>query len=109
MKPEELKREVVDSPEMLTVKLRYKQPDGETSTELSDVLTDEGQKWQQAGPDFKFASSVALWGLLLRDSEDAIEGSIDLVNELALSGRSDDPRGERAGFMDLVRTWQSRR
>ena len=107
--PAKVNRKVVDSPEILTVKLRYKQPDGETFTELSEVLIDDGKAWERAGSDFKFASSVALWGLLLRDSRYAIEGSVDLINELALGGRGDDPRGERAGFMDLVRTWNTRR
>lgn len=106
---EKAKQEVVASPEMLTVKLRYKQPNGDLSTELSKALTDEGVAWQQASQDFQFASSVALWGLLLRDSDYAIEGSIDLLYELALKGSGDDPRGQRAGFIDLVRKWQTLR
>jgi len=56
---------VIDSPELLTVKVRYKQPDGDVSTELSKPLTDEGKSLAQVSDDFRFASSVALWGMLL--------------------------------------------
>ncbi len=102
-------RKIVDSPELLNVKLRYKQPDGDTSTELSEALTDENKSFDQASDDFRFTSSVALWGMLLRSSEHRGEGDVDLVNQLALSGKGDDPKGERTEFLDLVRKWSSQK
>ncbi|YCM46261.1 VWA domain-containing protein [Verrucomicrobiaceae bacterium 227] len=102
-------RKIVESPELLTVKLRYKQPDGDTSTELSQTLTDENRNWPQASDDFRFASSVALWGMLLRNSEHAGEGSPEMVTELALGARGNDPKGERAGHLDLLRNWTNKR
>jgi len=98
-------RKIVDSPELLTLKLRYKQADGDTSTELAEALTDGNGSWKEASDDFRFASAVALWGMLLRNSEHSGEGNLDLVELLALEGRGDDSKGERAGFADLVRKW----
>ncbi|MDA7537005.1 DUF3520 domain-containing protein, partial [bacterium] len=102
-KPVEPEVKIVDSPELLTVKLRYKQPDGQVSTELSQPLTDENGRWQQASEDFRFASAVSLWGMLLRDSKHAGSGNSELVTTLALSGKGDDEKGERVEFIDLLR------
>lgn len=107
--PAEAVREIVKSPELLTVKLRYKQPDGETSTEVSQALTDANGGWQKASDDFRFASSVALWGMLLRNSVHAGEGSPEMVSELASGAQGTNPKGERAGHLDLLRTWTTGR
>ena len=106
---EEPKLDVVDSPEMLTVKLRYKQPDGDVSTELARPLTDTGNPWEKSSEDFKFSSGVALWGMLLRNSPYAGSGTPELVSELASNGQGDDVNGDRVELMDLVRRWSSRR
>lgn len=106
---EEPRLDVVDSPEMLTVKLRYKQPDGDVSTELARPLTDSGNRWEKSSEDFKFSSGVALWGMLLRNSPYAGSGTPELVSELASSGQGDDVNGDRVELMDLVRRWSSLR
>ncbi len=103
------KVKLTDSPELLTVKLRYKQPDGQVSTEISQPLTDQNGKWQEASEDFRFASSVSLWGMLLRDSKHAGAGTPELVTQLALSGKGDDVKGERAEFLDILRRWSTKR
>ena len=103
------KVKLTDSPELLTVKLRYKQPDGQVSTEISQPLTDQNGKWQEASEDFRFASSVSLWGMLLRDSKHAGSGTPELVTQLALSGKGDDEKGERAEFLDILRRWSTKR
>jgi hypothetical protein len=53
---------------MLTVKLRYKQPDANTSKLLEVPLTDSGRRFGKATTDTKFAAAVAAFGMLLRDS-----------------------------------------
>ena len=108
-KPVVVPREIVDSPEMLTVKLRYKEPNGDVSTELAQTLTDENGSWSQASEDFRFSSGVALWGMLLRDSKHAGSGNSELVTKLALSGKGDDEEGQRTEFLDLLRRWSARR
>ena len=58
--------------ELLTVKLRYKQPDAPkeqgTSTLIEFPVTDGGRTFEQADADFQFAAEVAGFGMLLRDS-----------------------------------------
>jgi len=99
-------RELVDSPEMLTVKLAYKTPDAKKETEsiyFNTPVIDSGKSWQEASEDFKFASAVSLFGMKLRRSEYAGNAGYDLVKKLAEAGRGKDPKGLRTEFSDLVR------
>ena len=91
------------SAEVLTVKLRYKQPDGDTSTKVEFVLDETDQHWNQADPDFQFVSAVAGFGMLLRDSEHKGGTTFDLILELAQSGQGEDRFGYRRAFQELVR------
>ena len=54
---------------MMTVKLRYKEPEGDKSKLLTFPITDQGAKLKDASQDFVFSSSVASFGMLLRDSK----------------------------------------
>jgi Ca-activated chloride channel family protein len=86
----------------LTVKLRYKDPDAETSKLLSRSLAGPVQKMKDAPADFRFASAVAAFGMLLRDSQYRGEATYGLVGELARGGLGADPNGHRAEFLELV-------
>lgn len=55
-------RVYTNSDELLTVKLRYKQPDKDVSKKIELVVKDD--KKNQVSPDFHFASAVAMYGLL---------------------------------------------
>jgi Ca-activated chloride channel family protein len=89
------------SDELLTVNLRYKQPDGDTSQLLKRPLSKDVLKQEVSG-DFHFAAAVAGLGMLLRDSEYKGDLALDDVRGLAEEGRGDDPRGTRAGFISLL-------
>jgi Ca-activated chloride channel family protein len=89
--------------ELLTVKLRYKEPDGETSRLLELPVKDEQKSYGEATPDFKFAAAVASFGMVLRDSPHKGNASLDGVLELAREGLGPDRYGYRAEFVDLVR------
>jgi secreted protein with Ig-like and vWFA domain len=91
------------SKELLTLKLRYKQPDGDTSKKLEFPLAEKVDRFSQASADFRFAASVAGFGMTLRDSP--YRGGITLagVAEIAASSLGDDRQGYRAEFLDLVR------
>ncbi len=95
------------SPEMVTVKLRHKKPDGETSELTERSFTDNGSKFENAAPDLKFAAAVAEFGMLLRDSQYKGKGSFGAVIEWAQEGRGRDTAGYRAGFIELARKAQS--
>lgn len=100
------RRVLVESREMLTVKLAYKQPDATKETEstyFNTAVTDSGKAWAQASEDFKFASSVGLFGMLKRQSQNAGQGDYALVQKLAEQGRGKDAKGRRTEFSDMVR------
>ncbi len=90
--------------ELLTVKFRYKKPDGDTSTEMVHILKDE---INQPSEDMKFASAVALFGMQLRHSKFHNNSKTDDVITLAEEGRGIDKDGYRAEFIRLVNSYQS--
>jgi Ca-activated chloride channel family protein len=89
--------------ELLTLKMRYKQPDGETSRKLDWAVTDDGKAFRAASGDFQFATAVAGFGLLLRDSQFKGNLTCAAVLELAQRGISADEHGYRAEFLEIVR------
>jgi Ca-activated chloride channel homolog len=95
------------SQEVVTVKLRYKKPDGETSELTERSLVDNGSKFENAAPDLKFAAAVAEFGMLLRDSPYKGKGSFGAVIEWAREGKGRDLAGYRAGFIEMAREAQT--
>ncbi len=96
-----------NSSEMLTVKLRYKKPDGDKSELIERPVVDDGRQFANASPDFKFAAAVAEFGMLLRDSEFKGSGTLGAVLEWAQEGKGNDANGYRAEFLELVRKAQA--
>ena len=91
------------SGELLNLKLRYKEPDADTSKLLQFPVTDRGTSLAQASRDFKFASAVAALGMILRDSPYKGNATLGSVLELAEAGKGDDKQGYRAEFIELTR------
>ncbi|PUZ27409.1 Ca-activated chloride channel family protein [Chitinophaga costaii] len=56
-----------------------------------------------APADFRFASSVSLFGMLLRKSAFAGQGNIDLVIRIAKSSQDQDPEGYRGEFLKMAK------
>jgi len=94
------------SPELLTVKLRYKEPDGDTSKLIERPFVDTGAQFANAASDLKFAAAVAEFGMILRDSEFKGTGTLGAVAEWAREGQGADENGYRVGFLTLVRKAQ---
>jgi Ca-activated chloride channel family protein len=94
--------DLIASPEMLTVKLRYKKPAEDTSVEFELPVIDNETKWQDASGDFKFAAAVAGYGLVLRESEHKGKLNLDMVRKMAEEGRGSDGHGLRQEFIDMV-------
>ena len=90
------------SKELFFLKLRYKQPDGDTSSLLEFPVADGGAAYSAASGEFKFAAAVAAFGMLLRDSKHKGSASYDSVLELGGEGAVRDPHGYRAEFLELV-------
>jgi Ca-activated chloride channel family protein len=88
--------------ELLTVKVRWKEPAGTVSTKREFPLVDGGASYGKASRDFKFAASVVGFGMKLRGSPYAAKLTWDAVAEWASDGLSFDPGAYRAEFVDLV-------
>ena len=97
------KHEILKSPELLTLKLRYKQPDGDTSTKIEMPVTDRGLSYSKASDDFKFAAAVSQFGMILRNSPHKGTASFDGVVELADEGKGKDEKGYRGEFVEMVK------
>ncbi len=100
-------KDLKSSPEMMTVKLRYKKPDGDKSQLIERSVTDAGAKFANASTDLKFAAAVAEFGMLLRDSQYKGNGTMGAVLEWAQEGKGADANGYRTGFIELVRKAQA--
>jgi len=84
--------------EAMTVKIRYKAPDGDVSTLMTTAVANQ----TQSIPELGFAAAVVEFGMLLRDSE--FKGASSFSEALALAQRfkGDDPHGHRAEFIRLI-------
>jgi len=92
----------VTSGEMLTVKLRYKDPQASESQLISYPVVDQGLRLTEASSDLKFAAAVASFGMVLRDSPYKGNSKIDDVIKLAQDSLGEDASGYRAEFLSLV-------
>jgi len=88
------------SKELVTLKLRYKEPDASRSNMITRVVVD-GPDAQTR--DFRFASAVAEFGLLLRESKYRKNASYRDVIETAGQTLKDDQDGLRSEFIELVK------
>jgi Ca-activated chloride channel homolog len=102
------KREINnDNPELLTLKLRYKKPDGNTSKLSETTVTDSGKSFSQASSDFKFASAVGGFGMILKNSEHKGGWTFKSTLDVAEKSKGDDKEGYRAEFINLVKKAKS--
>ena len=103
-KTAEAKSEFID--ELLTLKMRYQPPAGGQSTLLTFPVKDSQAKFGAASVDFQFATAVASFGMLLRDSQYKGDTSFAAVLETAAAAKGEDKYGYRAEFMELVKSAQ---
>ncbi|HZI72981.1 MAG TPA: VWA domain-containing protein, partial [Gemmatimonadales bacterium] len=87
------------SPELLTIRLRYKEPTGSKSRFLSVPVVDRGER---GSDDFRFASAVAAFAMVLRNSEYKGAADYSLVLALARQARGEDEEGYRQEFISMV-------
>ena len=92
--------------ELATVKFRYKNPDEDVSKELIQTIKDSKNQFSSATSDFKFASSVAWFGLVLRESEFIKDKDFNKIINLAKQGKSNDEEGYRSEFIRLVESYK---
>lgn len=91
-----------ESEELLNLKLRYKPPTEDVSRLLEFPVKDAGEGFEVGSTDFRFAASVASFGMLLRDSEHKGAATYASTVEWAREARGEDRHGYRAEFLQLV-------
>ncbi|WP_319503543.1 von Willebrand factor type A domain-containing protein [uncultured Draconibacterium sp.] len=89
------------SDELLTIKLRYKEPEGSESKLMEIPL--ESKLVENTSANFRFSAAVAEFGMLLRNSEFAGNTNFDSILELARRAKGDDEEGYRSEFIQLVK------
>ncbi len=97
------KRELVKSDDIMTLKLRYKEPTENKSKLLKYKIKKENMK-DKVSEDFNWAMAVAEFGLLLRKSEHKANANFKQVLSLAKANKGKDEDGNRAEFIKLVET-----
>ena len=88
--------------ELATVKFRYKNPKEDKSIETVQTIANKSTDLKNASVDFKFASSVAWFGLKLRDSKLITDKESSHIVDLAKQGIKNDKDGYKAEFVRLV-------
>jgi len=102
---EKASQEVKANPkaELMNVKLRYKQPDGNTSTKVEIPVKGKVLDLQETSDNFRFSASIAEFGLILRNSDYKEDASMEEVIALAKEARGEDEEGYRSEFLKLVK------
>jgi Ca-activated chloride channel homolog len=90
--------------EVATIRVRYKQPQGDESTEFRQVVKDGQKAFSRTSDNFRFSSAVALFGMLLQDSEFKGTSDYDTVVAMAQKARGEDEDGYRSEFVRLVKS-----
>jgi Ca-activated chloride channel family protein len=92
------------SSEFLTIKLRYKKPDGSTSMLFEKPVKGNVQSIDKASENLRFAAAVSEFGMILRDSEFKGSATLEGASVLANSARGEDEDGYRAELIRLIKT-----
>ena len=94
------------SPEMLTVKLRYKPPTEDVSKLLAVEVVDRDTPFERTSENFRWATAVVEFGQLLRDSKFKGDVTYDKIIAHAKAAKGKDDNGYRAEFIRLVENAQ---
>jgi len=89
--------------EWLTLKLRYKNPEANESQLIQQIVTNSPVEFERADNDFRFASSVAGFGLMLRQSQYRGDLTYDMVTKMAVNAKGIDEEGYRGEMVRLIK------
>lgn len=90
--------------ELGTIKFRYKKPQGSKSSEIIHVINNAKSKSESK--DFKFASSVAWFGLVLRESQFITGKDLTAIEKIAKENKGEDKEGYRSGFVEMIQGYK---
>ncbi len=95
------------SAELLTVSFRYKQPTASESQLLAVVVKDSNTRFAKASDDFRFSAAVAEFGMILRNSSEVGDATMEDVIGIACNSLGEDLHGYRAEFVSLAQMTQA--
>lgn len=90
------------SSELLTVKVRYKNPHVENSELMQTAVEEQGASLASTSDNFRMAAAVAGWGMHLSSSAFVGRATMKELIELARGARGSDPHGLRAECVQLM-------
>ncbi|OFY36687.1 MAG: hypothetical protein A2W91_02745 [Bacteroidetes bacterium GWF2_38_335] len=93
---------VKSSGNLMTVKLRYKEPDADSSKLIACRYKRDDIKKSKISENFKLAASVASFGMLLRDSENKGTATYEATLAMAKDAKGEDKYGYREEYIKLV-------
>lgn len=97
-----IKATAANDPNWVSLKLRYKPPQEEVSQLLQFYAANNGKQFDQSSEDTRFATAVAAFGMLLKQSKYSGDLTFDQVKNIAQASRGADKEGYRAEFVQLV-------
>ena len=97
-----VKANAYPSEELLTLKLRYKNPQSNVSQLIEQPVVNRSVELNETTNNFRFAAAVAGFGMLLRDSEHKESLTYDAVATLAQEAKGEDLEGYRQEFIRMV-------
>lgn len=92
------------SDEILTLKLRYKTPDGNKSRLIEQPVLDNAVALNKTSENYRFSAAVAAFGMVLRDSEFKGSSTFTSALELANNAKGRDEEGYRTEFISLIKS-----
>ncbi|WP_289053065.1 vWA domain-containing protein [Carboxylicivirga marina] len=95
------------SDEWLTLKLRYKKPDAKESVLITQTLKGKMKTYKNASEDFRFAASVAGFGMLLRESPYMGDINYKRISDMASLSKGKDEEGYKAEMLRLINIAES--
>src|SRR5688572_8755405 len=100
--PRDAPAPATNSNDVLVLRVRYKLPEASESTRMDVPLADRRRAFSNAGSDFRFAASVAAFGMVLKDSPHRGEATLGWVLDTATASQGQDRGGYRDEFVSLV-------
>jgi len=100
----EKKQEENFSDELLTIKVRYKQPDGSTSKLLEKPVRANRISIEEVSDNLRFAAAVVEFGMILRESEYKGTSTLEGAARMARTAKGEDEDGYRSELIRLITT-----
>jgi Ca-activated chloride channel family protein len=97
-----IRAEAIITNEVMTVRVRYKDPDGEKSKQISTAVVDGPVALDSSSNNMRFSAAVAMYAMILRESEHSGGSSLKLAKALAKEAIGNDPHMYRAEFIRQI-------